>query len=558
MMRRQKTWNRPLLVLIGLLLLMVGCSSQTKDLNPQEIAQRARSDHKFVQAQRDHRPTSVTLYGAMAKAVQANQALRIQAYETSLALQQKALTRQAMLPQLLLDAGYNSRDNDPSSYNEGASAASISREKSTFQGDITLAWNALDFGLSYLETKQQANTLFIKRQQRRKAVQNLLEEVREAYWNAVLADRLLPHVTSTIQALNQQLLLLQQAERQGEAPPVQLLKKQRALLDHLEQLNASHNELARAKLALANLMHLAPGTPYQTRIHNGEFLDGSVVRLPAEVLEAFALANRPELREDDYRQRINNLEVRKAMVKMLPGIQLTAGGHHDSNRYLINNSWLDAGLNLSWNMLTWGHDGHPITIAQMERELADAQHLTRAVTILAQLHMSLDGFLAATADYDVTQQIHQVMQRMANHLTVQRKSYKLSSYEELISRAQTVTSAHRLGRTFTQSQASMGRIYRSLGVDLLPKNWEQAITHENRLAAFIDQGHRAGRYNLHRLASQQRMVAARPPAQIKVPIRRSPIPKAARTTAGQAVVIDPNAFLHGPSTSSVFDGTAIP
>ncbi|KPX91409.1 Outer membrane efflux protein [Pseudomonas meliae] len=43
-------------------------------------------------------------------------------------------------------------------------------------------------------------------------------------------------------------------------------------------------------------------------------------------LETEALASRPELREQDYQTRISSAETRKAMLRMLPGLEFSAGG----------------------------------------------------------------------------------------------------------------------------------------------------------------------------------------------------------------------------------------
>ena len=43
------------------------------------------------------------------------------------------------------------------------------------------------------------------------------------------------------------------------------------------------------------------------------------------------LRTRPELREQDYQARISAAETRKAMLRLLPGLEFSAGGHYDSN-----------------------------------------------------------------------------------------------------------------------------------------------------------------------------------------------------------------------------------
>ena len=44
---------------------------------------------------------------------------------------------------------------------------------------------------------------------------------------------------------------------------------------------------------------------------------------------------------------VNMPEVRKAMLRLLPGLELRAGAHVDSNSYLVNNDWLSLGAAVS-------------------------------------------------------------------------------------------------------------------------------------------------------------------------------------------------------------------
>jgi hypothetical protein len=43
-------------------------------------------------------------------------------------------------------------------------------------------------------------------------------------------------------------------------------------------------------------------------------------------LEQEALTSRPELREQDYQSRISAAETRKAMLRLLPGLEFSAAG----------------------------------------------------------------------------------------------------------------------------------------------------------------------------------------------------------------------------------------
>ena len=70
------------------------------------------------------------------------------------------------------------------------------------------------------------------------------------------------------------------------------------------------------------------------------------------LLEAIALNNRPELREEGYRVRVTDLEqTRSELATLLPGLNVEYGANYDSNRYLLNNAWSQLGLSASANLL---------------------------------------------------------------------------------------------------------------------------------------------------------------------------------------------------------------
>nr|WP_244153197.1 TolC family protein [Kosakonia oryziphila] len=67
-------------------------------------------------------------------------------------------------------------------------------------------------------------------------------------------------------------------------------------------------------------------------------------------LEQTALLSRPELREQDYQVRIHAAETRKTLLCMLPGLEISARGHYDSNAFMVNQSWADVGVKVTWNL----------------------------------------------------------------------------------------------------------------------------------------------------------------------------------------------------------------
>ena len=69
------------------------------------------------------------------------------------------------------------------------------RNSSNFEGrrrdvaSANLSWSVLDFAIGYIRTQQALNDVFITREQTRATLNQLMSEVRTAWWRAVLAEQ---------------------------------------------------------------------------------------------------------------------------------------------------------------------------------------------------------------------------------------------------------------------------------------------------------------------------------------------------------------------------------
>ncbi|WP_185076739.1 TolC family protein, partial [Pseudomonas frederiksbergensis] len=73
---------------------------------------------------------------------------------------------------------------------------STSQDRERRVGDLTMVWNVLDFGVSYISAKQQGDQRLIVQERRRKVINTIVQDVRSAYWRAVAAERLLTQIDS--------------------------------------------------------------------------------------------------------------------------------------------------------------------------------------------------------------------------------------------------------------------------------------------------------------------------------------------------------------------------
>jgi predicted DNA-binding helix-hairpin-helix protein len=89
----------------------------------------------------------------------------------------------------------------------------------------------LDFGLSYVRAQQGSDRYLIAKERERKAVHNLMQDVRTAYWRAVSAQRLLDRVEPLASRVSIAIENSRQIELEQLENPLEALQFQRDLLD---------------------------------------------------------------------------------------------------------------------------------------------------------------------------------------------------------------------------------------------------------------------------------------------------------------------------------------
>jgi len=323
-----------------------------------------------------------------------------------------------LLPKLAADGNYSTRDNDPIRRSVDSitgqpdqSHPFISSDRTHTVSDLGLTWNALDFGVSYYNAKQQADRLLVASERRRKAMHQLIQAVRGAYWRALSAQKLSDQVRQTIGEAERALADARSVEAERLKAPVESLRYQRTLLENLRTLEGVQQELAVARLELAGLVNLPPTSKFRLAEPSGDE-QLPLISAPVESLEAVALENNADLREEHYNARIAALEARKALLRLLPGLDFRYGRNHDTDSYLINQGWTEAGLRASTNLLNIFDYPRQKQLARTSRELADARRKALEMALIAQVHVAVNQFDGARQQFDRADAIWRVDERM--------------------------------------------------------------------------------------------------------------------------------------------------
>lgn len=474
--RPQSAGRTPRLALLSLALLLAGCTVAPKLATQDEVRDRVKADTGMMYVNQAPIGGPVTLEEAIARSLKYNLDYRLKKMESALSMGLADYASYDMLPSLLTSAGYRTRSN----YSGGTSIGiddgiqslrpSTSEERSHTVAGAEFSWNVLDFGVSYYRARQQSDQFLVAEERRRKVVQNLVQDVRAAYWRALGAQRLAAETNEILERASLAMARSREAETQRVISPVLALNYQRALLDAISFLNQRRQDLDFANKELAALMNVEPDV-------NFSVAEATEARLPApptdvRKLEDLALLQRPELREEDFKKRITADEARKQLLGMLPGISLDAGVQYDSNNLLNSNRWSQGGVRISWNLLRLLAMPTLQSTQDQQVKTDQARRMALSMAVMTQLRVGVERYRLAVQDFKLADAGAQVDKRMADYTRASVTAKLESELEAIRTQARAVLGNYQRANAYATAQIAFGRLYNTLGFDPLPGDFD--------------------------------------------------------------------------------------
>ncbi|MEN2398106.1 TolC family protein [Pseudomonas halotolerans] len=464
--------SQKLFAMSVLALTVSGCAVTSEPIERSVSEQRAQTDLQNMYKDQEPLSGPLTLHQAMARAVKYNLEGRLKIMEEALAKRQLDLASFDMLPRMALDAGYVGRNNVSASSSQSVETGTQSLEPSTSQdrdrevADLTMVWNVLDFGVSYISAKQAGDQRLIVQERRRKVINTIVQDVRSAYWRAMAAERLLKQIDSLMARVDTARGNSQSMSEQRIGDPVQALGYQRSLIQATRQLEEQRRALSLAKTELATLINLPLGTELTLATQDEYVIPELKVDLAR--LEQEALTSRPELREQDYQTRITAAETRKAMLRLLPGLEFSAGGHYDSNSFLVEQGWADYGVKVTWNLFNVISAPAAINVAKAGEEVAAARRQAMSIAVLAQLYVANANYREALRQFKTSQQLADIDGQIVGQLRNRHQAAGLGELDLIQGELNTLQADLRRDLAYADLRNAYGQIFASAGLDPLP------------------------------------------------------------------------------------------
>lgn len=473
---QKETMMKPKLISVLVTVLLAGCSIMPNLASKEEVSDRVKADMAQMYIEQVPITSPITLEEAVARTLKYNLDYRLKKMESALALGITDASKFDMWPKLLASAGYNTRNNFSGGTSVGIQDGiqslrpSTSQQKHFAQSSAELNWNILDFGVSYYRAKQKADEFLVAEERRRKLVQNMMQDVRAAYWRALGAQRLTNEATSIMAKADVAMQRSREAESQKIISPSLALQYQRALLDATSLLNQRRQDLEFAKRELAALMNVQPGQDFVL----AEAAEAKLPQVPSNLLELeeMALLQRPELREEDYKKRITAAETRKQMLSFMPNLNLATSINNNTNDYLFNKSWNQASVGVTWNLLKIFSLPAIKKTQEQQVKVDEARRLALSMAIVTQLRISVERYRLAIKDYKISDTAAGVDKRLADYTRASVNAKLATELEAIRTQARSVLGAYQKANAYANAQIAFGRLYNTLGFDPLEDNYE--------------------------------------------------------------------------------------
>lgn len=460
-----KTW-----VGVATALVLSGCAVTPQPMSQQANEQRADDLLARVTASQEPVIAPIDLYSAMARAIKYNLDYRVEVMEQALRTKELDLAHYDLLPKVVGNLNYTGRDNEPGSSSisllsgQESLEPSSSSERNQLATDLTMSWDVLDFGLSYVRAQQRADSVMLAEESKRKVIQRIIEDVRAAYWRAVSAERLLAKTRELEESTRRALDQAHRQQRSALTAPLPALSYERELLTIRRDLESLTRELRVSKQQLAALMNLPPEQPYQLVLPPRD-LAWKGIDLSYDTMLKLAVMNRPELREVAYQLHNNEREGTTAILETLPSLKLFVGANYSDDDFLYNSDWVSYGARASWNLLKVFSLPARQDRIDAQSDLLDARSLALTMAVATQVSVTRARYELRRGELGTAKRFLEVQRAIEHQVEAGYRARHVSEQTLIREQMNTLLAEVRMDQALSDLQGAYANVYTATGID---------------------------------------------------------------------------------------------
>ncbi len=465
------------------LVVLAGCSVAPEPLTKDDFELIAVNDREQIFDSQEVINETLTLELAMSMALKYNLENRVRLLEESVANQQLDMTKMDLLPSLAANAGYLDRDNVNASSSVSVESGLESLEPSTsqdqeqFNGAGTFTWNLLDFGVSYLQAKQDADRYLIAQKAREKVMMSLLKEVRASYWKAVAMEQMRGDLNRISTQVDELLEYWQSIREQQLRAPVAVLMDIRSLIETRQQLDEIQRSIDTAQARLANLIN-APDFRDLVLPTELDFPELPEITDDIDAMELVALSNSADYASEVYKVRIEQLESRKAMVRLLPGIEFSYGANYDDNSFLVNNHWGQFGVNLTGDLTQLFFTKQIRKFRDTNEQLTINRKLAINMAVITGVHITWQDYRNSITQYERAQYLQEIDEEISKLTRNAEANQAETGAAAIQSELRAFRSRISQMQSYADAQEAFGALMVSLGINPIPLDYQQRSVKE--------------------------------------------------------------------------------
>lgn len=370
-----------------------GCTVPTEEEELKTRMINASMDMEVYNSMKPELIQGVDLNKAISLGLTYNLELWLSKQELAIQKELKSGAIANMLPKLTADINMGLRDSFSASNSvglfSGQEAQNVTYSHSDMKqhtyGGVNLLWNVLDFGVSYYRVRQQGSKTLHALHEIRRIKQKLAYDISQAYWQCVTLEIIVERGKAIKAKINSELDSISESQGNGRISASVAIERRYPLKSQLIKLDNYTEMYNTSKLRLAQLMGLPIGAEFSLIYHID---DNPTLDLDVEALETQALNRRPELFQEDLQEAITHDEARATILSMLPSPQLFLNPSGDDNKYLYYNSWLSAGMNVTWNLLEVPNKIFKAKSEYKRMDFIRKKRMALAVAIITQLRIA--------------------------------------------------------------------------------------------------------------------------------------------------------------------------
>lgn len=344
--------------------------------------------------------TSVALETAREMAVTRNSAYRQRVNRLMVQLETDNARMRSMLPQIYTNSFGRWRNNTNASVGVQVDELGstmpedfyTAQDQSYANSNVTLTWNILDLALASHNRAGAGIKGYDTQESNRAGCHQLMVDVERAFWRKAAYDRATEKRDWLNSRIEKGLELSSQEAAKGEDKELPEWMYQRELIDIKRWYESMYRGLASADSDFKKLINVPHRTEFvvdaAAPAAGDEF--GSTLNGSVDEMFIYAFEHRPELRRTLYTIDQTKLNNEKEVLSRLPGLSLFMSANNDTNSFALNQDFLSAGVNLSWDVMGLVNMGKTKRQGKARLALEEAELDVVATTVMAQVALALE------------------------------------------------------------------------------------------------------------------------------------------------------------------------